>query len=89
MSRAACDPKVEGMVAVTDTSPDATPAPADVGGASAAPARDIGVAPTASLLTGAAIATVWFWIPLTILIIGIFSIPGGIGFGCPWSCSSS
>ena len=68
------------MVAVTDTSPDATPAPAAVDGDAAAPARNIGVVPTASLLTGAAIATVWFWIPLTILIIGISSIPSGIGF---------
>jgi signal transduction histidine kinase len=68
------------MVAVTDTSPDATPAPAAVYGDAAAPARNIGVVPTASLLTGAVIATVWFWIPLTILIIGISSIPSGIGF---------
>ena len=68
------------MVAVTDTSPDATPAPAAVYGDAAAPARNIGVVPTASLLTGAMIATVWFWIPLTILIIGIFSIPSIIGF---------
>src|SRR5262245_8630429 len=67
------------MVAVT--SPDATPAPAAIDGAAAAPApRNIGVVPTASLLTGAAIATVWFWIPLTILIIGVSSIPSGIGF---------
>src|SRR6478736_2849862 len=68
------------MVAVTDTSPDATPAPAAVDGDAAAPTRNIGVVPTASLLTGAAIATVWFWIPLAILIIGISSIPSGIGF---------
>jgi len=68
------------MVAVTDTSPDATPAPATVDGDAAAPARNIGVVPTASLLTGAAIATLWFWIPLAILIIGISSIPSGIGF---------
>ena len=68
------------MVAVTDMSPDATPAPAAVDEPVAAPARNIGVVPTASLLTGAAIATVWFWIPLTILIIGISSIPSGIGF---------
>ena len=68
------------MVAVTDTSPDATPAPAAVYGDAAAPARNIGLVPTASLLTGAVIATVWFWIPLTILIIGISSIPSGIGF---------
>jgi signal transduction histidine kinase len=68
------------MVAVTDMSPDASPAPAAVDEPVAAPARNIGVVPTASLLTGAAIATVWFWIPLTILIIGISSIPSGIGF---------
>ncbi len=68
------------MVAVTDMSPDATPAPAAVDEPASAPARNIGVVPTASLLTGAAIATVWFWIPLTILIIGISSIPSGIGF---------
>jgi signal transduction histidine kinase len=68
------------MVAVTDTSPDAVTAPTAVDGASATPARNIGVVPTASLLTGAAISTVWFWIPLTILIIGISSIPSGIGF---------
>ena len=67
------------MVAVTDMSPDASPAPAAVDEPVAAPARNIGVVPTASLLTGAAIATVWFWIPLTILIIGISSIPSGIG----------
>jgi signal transduction histidine kinase len=68
------------MVAVTDTSPDAVTAPTAVDGASATPVRNIGVVPTASLLTGAAISTVWFWIPLTILIIGISSIPSGIGF---------
>jgi signal transduction histidine kinase len=68
------------MVAVTDTSPDATPAPAAVDGDATAPVRNIGVVPTASLLTGAAIATVWFWIPLTILIIGVSSIPSVIGF---------
>lgn len=45
------------MVAVTDTSPDAETAPAAVDGASASPVRNIGVVPTASLLTGAAIAT--------------------------------
>jgi signal transduction histidine kinase len=68
------------MVAVTATSPPASPAPATVEGDAAGPARNIGVVPTGSLLTGAAIATVWFWIPLTILIIAISSIPSGIGF---------
>jgi signal transduction histidine kinase len=71
------------MVAVTDTSPGGNPA---VPAAAAADepvtshARNIGVVPTASLLTGAAIAAVWFWIPLAILIIGISSIPSGVGF---------
>jgi hypothetical protein len=71
------------MVAVTETSPDsnpATPAAAAVDGDAAAPIRNIGLVPTASLLTGAAVATVWFWVPLTILIIGLSSIPSVIGF---------
>jgi signal transduction histidine kinase len=68
------------MVAVTDTIPDATPAPAPADEPVSAAPRNIGVVPTASLLTGAAIATVWFWIPLTILIIGVSSIPSVIGF---------
>jgi len=53
------------MVAVTDTSPDTSQAPAAVDGGAASPVRNIGIVPTASLLAGAAIATVWFWIPLT------------------------
>ena len=40
----------------------------------------LGVVPTASMVTGAAFATVWFWIPLAIWIAGISSIPSGIGF---------
>jgi signal transduction histidine kinase len=68
------------MVAVTDTSPDAIPAAAAADEPVTSHARNIGMVPTASLLTGAAIATVWFWIPLAILIIGISSIPSGIGF---------
>src|SRR6476620_3323695 len=80
VSQVACGPSVECMVAVTDTRPDATPAPAAVDGEASAPARNSAGVRTASLLTGAAIATVWFWIPLAILIIGISSIPSGIGF---------
>jgi signal transduction histidine kinase len=68
------------MVAVTDTSPDASTAPIVADGQLPSRARNIGVVPTASMITGAAIALVWFWIPLTILIIGISSIPSGIGF---------
>jgi signal transduction histidine kinase len=67
------------MVAVTETMPTASPAPGtfhDDG----SPARHIGVVPTASLITGAAIGVVWLWIPLTVLILGISSIPSGIGF---------
>lgn len=45
-----------------------------------APVRRIGVVPSASMLTGAALGLVWFWIPLTILIIAISSIPSVLGF---------
>jgi signal transduction histidine kinase len=69
------------MVAVTDTSPDASTAPIAAEGQDLlSPGRNIGLVPTASMITGAAIALVWFWIPLAILIIGISSIPSGIGF---------
>ena len=40
----------------------------------------IGVVPTASMVSGAAVAVVWFWIPLAILIIAVSSIPSLIGF---------
>jgi signal transduction histidine kinase len=70
------------MVALTDTSPAAPEASTDTGAQAAATPtnRTIGVVPTASLITGAAIASVWFWIPLTILIVGMSSIPSIIGF---------
>lgn len=42
--------------------------------------RRIGVVPSASMLTGAAIGVLWFWIPLTIFIVGISSIPSVVGF---------
>ncbi|MBU8811444.1 sensor domain-containing protein [Mycolicibacterium goodii] len=42
--------------------------------------RNIGVVPAASMVTGAAVALVWFWIPLAILVIGLSSIPSLIGF---------
>lgn len=42
--------------------------------------RHLGVVPTASMVAGATFATVWLWIPLSILIIGISSIPSVIGF---------
>ena len=67
------------MVAVTETSSDAATAPVAVH-RNPTWARNLGVVPTASMITGAAIAVVWLWIPLTILIIGISSIPSGIGF---------
>ena len=40
----------------------------------------IGVVPTASMLLGAVIGVVWFWIPLGIAIIALSSIPSVIGF---------
>jgi signal transduction histidine kinase len=44
------------------------------------PVRPIGVVPTASMVSGAAIGVVWFWLPLTLLIVGISSIPSVVGF---------
>ena len=44
------------------------------------PARRIGLVPTASMITGAAVAAVWLWIPVTILVVGISSIPSVVGF---------
>jgi signal transduction histidine kinase len=41
--------------------------------------RHLGVVPTASMITGAAVGLVLMWIPLAILILGISSIPSGIG----------
>ena len=32
------------------------------------------------MITGAALATFWFWVPLAIFIAGITSIPSGVGF---------
>ncbi|MHC9294036.1 sensor histidine kinase [Mycobacterium sp. LTG2003] len=64
------------MVAISETGPPAAPAPA----VPLAKPRNIGVVPTASLITGAALALVWFWIPLSILIVGLSSIPSVIGF---------
>ncbi|CAN5185533.1 histidine kinase [soil metagenome] len=40
----------------------------------------LGIVPTASMVTGAALGAVWFWIPLGLLIVTISSIPSGIGF---------
>ncbi|MET0454771.1 MAG: sensor histidine kinase [Mycobacterium sp.] len=42
--------------------------------------QHLGVVPTASMVTGAAVGMVWFWIPLTILIVGVSSIPSVVGF---------
>ena len=69
------------MVAVTSN--PAPPAAVDTthaAGPAPTPARRIGVLPTASMITGAAVAVVWLWIPLTILVVGISSIPSVIGF---------
>jgi len=69
------------MVAVTSNpAPPTTADVPDTAVATARPARHIGLVPTASMITGAAVAVVWLWIPLTILIVGISSIPSVIGF---------
>jgi signal transduction histidine kinase len=43
-------------------------------------ARSLGLVPSAGMITGAAVSLVWFWIPLTLLIIAVSSIPSIIGF---------
>jgi signal transduction histidine kinase len=40
----------------------------------------LGVVPTASMVIGGVLGTVWFWIPLAIMVVGISSIPSGVGF---------
>jgi signal transduction histidine kinase len=70
------------MVAVTDAM-RLDPARSDDTAADTTPehrVRRIGVVPTASMLTGAAIAVVWFWIPLTIVVVGLTAIPSIVGF---------
>lgn len=62
------------MVAISEVSPPVTQAPVTKAN------RTIGLVPSASMLTGAVIATVWFWIPLSVIIIGFSSIPSVIGF---------
>ncbi|RWA22001.1 sensor histidine kinase [Mycolicibacterium brumae] len=39
----------------------------------------LGIVPTASMITGAALALVWFWIPLGLMVIAVSSIPSVIG----------
>lgn len=66
------------MVAVT-TPFDAAPVP-PVATAETPRARVLGPVPTASMITGAAIGVVWFWIPVSLVIIAVSSIPSVIGF---------
>ncbi len=70
------------MVAVTTPNPVPAPTVEIPQRADTTPrsARHIGVVPTASMIVGAAVAVVWLWIPLTILVVGISSIPSVIGF---------
>src|SRR5258708_18817875 len=42
--------------------------------------RTVGLVPSASMITGAAFSVVWFWIPLSLVIIAISSIPSLVGF---------
>ncbi len=71
------------MPAVTDTDAPET-APVDVYDQPGPPdpprRRTLGVAASASLLVGGALAVVWFWIPLALFVIAISSIPSVIGF---------
>jgi signal transduction histidine kinase len=69
------------MVAVT-TPFDAVPAPPvdTVETVETPRPRPLGLVPTASMMTGAAIGVVWFWIPLSLMVIAVSSIPSVIGF---------
>ena len=68
------------MTAATDMQASTEPRPAGVPQPAPPRVRGIGLVPSASMVTGAAVATVWFWIPLTILVVGVSSIPSVIGF---------
>lgn len=70
------------MVAVTPDAVADPPSPSDSVADAGTPARlrPAGLVPTASMITGAAIAAVWFWIPLAILISAVSSIPSVVGF---------
>lgn len=63
------------MAAVSDQ--DAEPITAET--ATPPTTRLIGLFPSASMIAGAVIAPVWVWVPLTILVVGIGSIPSLIG----------
>ncbi len=63
------------MVAITDQ--QAKPVTAD--DTTPPRPRRIGVWPSASMIAGAAIALVWLWVPIMIVIVGIASIPSVIG----------
>lgn len=70
------------MVAITTPNP-APATPVDMSHSTDAvpgSTTHIGVVPTASMIVGAAVAVAWLWIPLTILVVGISSIPSVIGF---------
>lgn len=63
------------MVAITDQK--AEPIKADT---TTPPApRRIGIWPSASMIAGAAIAALWLWVPIVLVIFGIASIPTVIG----------
>ncbi|MGV9800513.1 sensor histidine kinase [Mycobacterium sp. NPDC003449] len=68
------------MVAISETGPPVVPMPDPRPVEPVARRRNIGVTPSASMITGAAVATVWLWIPLSIMVIGVSSIPSVIGF---------
>src|SRR5918994_4427591 len=66
------------MVAVT-TPVGAVPAP-PVTTTETPRDRSLGLVPTASMITGAAIGVLWFWIPFTLMVDAVSSIPSVIGF---------
>jgi signal transduction histidine kinase len=66
------------MVAVTPDVLASPPPPADLDDAPRT--RPLGLVPSASMITGAAVSLVWFWIPLGLFVIAVSSIPSVVGF---------
>ena len=64
-----------------DTQPDTEPVSPAPPAAVARRHRDyLGVVPSASMIVGGTFATVWLWIPIAIVMVGISALPSVIGF---------
>ena len=69
-------PYLQGMVAARDQVTE----PITAGTATPPTIRRIGLVPSASMIVGAAIATVLLWLYLMIVVVGLWLVPSVIGF---------